>query len=64
MKKQQPNHASVIIGWGVGKHDEGEGKYWIVRNSKGASFGKGGHNFPPRGRNQNSMETDILAFDP
>ena len=41
----------MIIGWGEGNHEEGQGKYWIVRNSKGASFGKGGHNFPPRGNN-------------
>ena len=54
----------MIIGWGVGSHEEGQGKYWIVRNSRGETFGALGHNSPPRGSNAYGIETDILAFHP
>ena len=36
------SHAVVIVGWGVDKvHDE-DVNYWVVRNSWGTSWGKGG----------------------
>lgn len=34
----QPNHASVLYGWGV---EKGE-KYWLLRNSFGEKFGESG----------------------
>ena len=34
------NHSVVLVGWG--QDDEGENKYWIVRNSYGPKWGQNG----------------------
>lgn len=58
--QQLPNHASIIIGWG----QDTSGKYWIVRNSFGESFGMKGDMHIPRGNNAFQVESDIVGFDP
>ena len=59
----KPTHASVIIGWGSVLGRNGETPMWIVRNTRGKSFGMNGDFIVPRGHNDNFIESDILAFD-
>ena len=45
---EEINHASVLIGWG---EDEKGKKYWLLRNSYGATFGQNGVMQIERGTN-------------
>ena len=54
---QNPNHASNVIGWG----EEGNTKYWIIRNSFGESFGAKGNIFVKIG--EFMTNTYVAGFD-
>jgi len=56
-------HSVVIVGWGTDTGKSGE-KYWIVRNSYGASWGEEGEIRIKRGGNDFSIESMVTAFDP
>lgn len=51
------NHAVSLIGWG----ESNEGKYWILRNSFGASWGMGGYMHIARGENMCGIEQEVSA---
>ena len=60
-KSPLPNHAVVIIGWGV---EEGSGtKYWLVRNSYGKEFGENGNMKIQRGKNLFQIEQWVMGYD-
>ena len=57
MKEAIPNHASNIIGWG----EQGNTKYWIIRNSFGESFGVKGNIYVKMG--QFMVNSYVAGFD-
>lgn len=58
--KYEGDHILTIVGWGV----EGDTKYWIVRNSWGADWGRKGYFYMRRGTNECNIETDVVAAVP
>lgn len=62
-EEPKPTHASVIIGWTSVLGRNGDTSAWIVRNTRGKSFGMDGDFLVPRGHNDHFIESDILAFD-
>ena len=59
----KPTHASVIIGWTSVLGRNGNQPVWLVRNTRGESFGMKGDFMVPRGSNAYHIESDILAFE-
>ena len=55
------NHSVVIIGWGF--DDLTKTKYWIVRNSYGSGWGKGGNFYVRRGQNDFGIESESTGYD-
>eukprot|EP01012_Entosiphon_sulcatum_P001334 TRINITY_DN102526_c0_g1_i1.p2 TRINITY_DN102526_c0_g1~~TRINITY_DN102526_c0_g1_i1.p2 ORF type:complete len:101 (+),score=18.69 TRINITY_DN102526_c0_g1_i1:23-325(+) len=55
------NHAVLAVGWGVTEQGE---KYWIVKNSWGASWGNQGYFWILRGANECGIETLSPAITP
>jgi len=53
-------HAVSIVGYGK----EGEKKYWIVRNSWGEDWGRGGYFYVKRGNNECKIEENCMACIP
>jgi cathepsin C len=54
------NHAVLCVGWGVSPQGE---KYWIVKNSWGASWGMGGYFLIRRGTDECGIESGaVQAF--
>eukprot|EP00919_Chromeraceae_sp_WS-2016_P022586 GHVR01053616.1.p1 GENE.GHVR01053616.1~~GHVR01053616.1.p1 ORF type:complete len:365 (+),score=138.59 GHVR01053616.1:60-1097(+) len=60
------DHAVVIEGWGVDQNTSGEcgGKYWLVRNSWGSSWGEDGYVRWCRGKNKNAIENQAVFITP
>ena len=70
------NHAVTIVGWGetdaaaattatpAAAGDSGKLKYWIVRNTWGSSWGKGGYFLLIRGVNAGGIESQASFIDP
>jgi len=55
------SHAVVVIGWGF---SEAEGKFWIIRNSWGRSFGMDGYLYFRRGVNDQGIEAQAIYLVP
>lgn len=53
-------HAIEIVGWG----QEGEKKYWIVKNSWGTNWGRNGYFYMARGTNTCQIEENIVTGVP
>jgi len=54
-------HAVVIVGWG---ESDDLGKYWVVKNSWGKSWGEGGYFKIERGTNAHAIESKPIAIIP
>lgn len=59
---QNVDHSVTIVGWGV---DAKTGtKYWIIRNSYGATWGDKGDFLIEKGRDDFAIESENTTFEP
>ncbi len=58
------NHAVVCVGWGETIHNNDILKYWIMKNSWGASWGENGYFRILRGKNLAAVENQASYLIP
>uniref|UniRef100_A0A915NIW0 Peptidase C1A papain C-terminal domain-containing protein n=1 Tax=Meloidogyne floridensis TaxID=298350 RepID=A0A915NIW0_9BILA len=60
--ERKGGHAIVIVGYGTATCDGGKIPFWIIRNSWGPKWGKGGFFYIRRGKDECNIETRGVSY--